>query len=68
MKNFIVPTAILNDVAAIRLKHVPIKIRGWITMGRSRWKFDWVKPLKRSEKVRLRKELEKQKKLVKSFQ
>ena len=31
-------------------------------MGRSRWRFDWVKPLKRSQKVRHRKELEKLKK------
>ena len=31
-------------------------------MARTEWKFNWVKPLKRSEKVRLRKELEKRKK------
>jgi hypothetical protein len=32
-------------------------------MGHSVTKFDWVKPLKRSQKARLRKELKKQKKL-----
>ena len=30
-------------------------------MSRTEWKFNWVKPLKRSEKVRRRKELERQK-------